>query len=245
MSQLLIITTLLPELPVQLTINADLEQTRNDLALEARGITITSAEANDRAAIACRSIRQHLKLVETGRKEFVEPLRRASELSKAACDDHIKPLQEELARLEAQAGTWVVKERERVAAENEANRLALEKAENERKEAELKAQKAAARAVTPAGDAVAVKAVEKANDAIVKVQTILAAPAPTVSRAKGQSVKKMLKWELVDKTAAFAARPELFSVEIKPSAVQAVCVPEMPVPGLKLWWEEKVSFTTR
>jgi hypothetical protein len=241
-----IITTQLPQLPIQLQLNPELEEQRNGLALESRGVTIINTpELNDKAAISARSIRQFLKQVEGDRKDFTKPLADLAAISKAIVDELLQPLKDELARLEGLGTGWVLAERQRVEREEKQRQEDYQKAEQARQEAERKAQNATARAKTEAGEDLAVKAVDKANLATMKVQEVIHRPVAAVARSKGQSVKQVLKWELVDKAAAFAARPELFSVEIKPSAVQSTCVPEMPVPGLKLWWEDKVSFTTR
>ena len=136
-------------------------------------------------------------------------------------------------------------EKRRVAAEEQARHLAYQKAENERREAEAKAQAAAARAKTEAGEALAVKAVDKANEAVQRVQDIIAAPLPTMQRSKGQSVQQVLKWEVTDIKALAAARPDLVRMEPNAAGIKSTCVPEMPVPGLRLWWEDKATFTTR
>ena len=68
---------------------------------------------------------------------------------------------------------------------------------------------------------------------------------PTEARAQGQTLRKVLKWEVTDLRALYLARPELCKLEAKASAINVSCVPEMPVPGLKLWWENAATFTTR
>jgi len=68
---------------------------------------------------------------------------------------------------------------------------------------------------------------------------------PAEARAQGQTLRKVLKWEVTDLRALYLARPELCKLEAKASAINVSCVPEMPVPGLKLWWENAATFTTR
>ena len=76
-------------------------------------------------------------------------------------------------------------------------------------------------------------------------QSVMAEPIAERAVAQGQQLRKILRWECTDIAALVAARPDLCKIEPKGSAIQAVCVPEMPVPGLKLWWDEKAVFTTR
>lgn len=104
-------------------------------------------------------------------------------------------------------------------------------AEAERFAAEEKARSELAREAATEGD----------------FQGIMAEPVVSAARAQGQQLRQMLRWEVTDLMALVAARPDLCKIEPKASAIQATCVPEMPnlPPGLKLWWENKTSFTTR
>jgi len=77
--------------------------------------------------------------------------------------------------------------------------------------------------------------------------SVMAAPIVEESRARGQQMRKVLRWQVTDIAALANARPDLVRMEPKASAIQAVCIPEMPnlPPGLRLWWDEKATFTTR
>ncbi len=56
---------------------------------------------------------------------------------------------------------------------------------------------------------------------------------------------------MVDERVVYKHRPELVKLEIKTSAVNAVCFPrdganaadkdETSVPGLRLWWSDEIS----
>lgn len=76
------------------------------------------------------------------------------------------------------------------------------------------------------------------------VEAIAVDPLP---KARGQRNHESLRWEVTDIDALYRARPDLCRLEPKASAIQALCIPEMPnlPPGLKLWWEKKTIFTTR
>ena len=235
-------------LPQSLSIDGEIEQVRNELALQAISIKqIISADQNNEAAAIARSIRLHLKECETSRVEFTKPLLDLQRIAKAVVDTHIQPLKDELARLEGLGTNWMLAERRRVAAEEQQRQESYHKAEAARLEAERKAQAATARAKTEAGEDLAVKAVDKANAAAIKVQEIIAAPMPSTQRAKGQSVKQELCWEVTDIHALAAARPDLVRMEPNAAGIKSTCVPNMPnlPPGLRLWWEDKATFTTK
>jgi len=207
--------------------------------------TIIKAEDNILAAGMAKEIRQHTKAVESKRVELTTPLLEAQRLIKAIADNHTAPLKMELGRIENLATDFAVKERDRVVAEENAKRAEFDRLDKIRLQAEFDAKKLAEKATTFEQLDNAIVAEEKVTAAMEAVQSVIAAPAPVVNRVSGQQFKKELKFEVLDILEVFKARPELCSLEIKPSAVKATCVPEMPVPGLKLWWENKTIFTSR
>lgn len=83
---------------------------------------------------------------------------------------------------------------------------------------------------------------EKQEQTRRDAEAIIDEPQP---KARGQRNHETLRWEVTDIDALYRARPDLCRLEPKASAIQALCVPEMPPPGLKLWWEKKTIFTTR
>lgn len=134
---------------------------------------------------------------------------------------------EERTRQAAQAGQLNAKELFRVGMEEERRR---QEAEEARLKAEAEIEKARA-------------------EAAAKLQAAVAAPIEE-HKVAGAATRRVLKWELIDQNALFKARPELFKVELKKSAVNATCFPksfentaENPdtasVPGLKLWYENE------
>jgi hypothetical protein len=86
-------------------------------------------------------------------------------------------------------------------------------------------------------------------DSMAKLSVAVAAPI-VEHKIAGAATKRVCKWEVTDEKALFKARPELFKVELKRSAVNAVCFPNSfeatadnpdatSVPGLKLWYENE------
>lgn len=235
-------------LPAGYSITAEVEEARNAIALKGHSIkTVTSAETNEQAGAVVREIRKYVKDVESLRVSLTKPLLDGQRLLKSLSDDHCAPLIAEQQRIEKLATDFMVAEQRRVAAAEEVRRVAFEKAEATRIAAEEAARKAAERMTTDAGLAKSKKLEAKAVAAAVAVQTIIAAPLPEGQRTKGQTFKKVLKWEVTDLNALVKARPDLCKIEAKASAIQATCVPEMPnLPlGLKLWWENQSVFTSR
>lgn len=235
-------------LPDRYSVPERTEEARNALALRAREVvTITSAESNTVARNVAVEIRSHIKDVEAARVFLTKPLLDAQALLMSLRRDHVAPLEIELKRLESLATDYALAERRRVEAAEMARREALAEAERVRLAAEDAARKAASRMTTDAGMEKALAAEQKAAAAEQAVQTIIAAPMPSVERARGQTFGKDLKWEVTDLMALVKSRPDLCKIEPKASAINSSCVPEMPnpPPGLRLWWEPRSTFTTR
>ena len=233
-------------LPVLYTIEPSSVQARDAILTLGSSITsIASAESNAAAGAVVRDIRRHLRDVESVRKDLTAPLRAAADQLKGLSDDHIAPLKDEMARLEGLATAFMVGEQRRIAAEEKIKQDAFLKAQKEQFEAQYRASKLAAKAKTDAGMDKAVVAEMKAEEAAAKVQDIIAQPEQYLQKARGQSLKQVMEYEVTDIKAIYAARPELCKIEISPAAVRAVCLPEIPVPGLRMWWVNKSTFANR
>jgi len=233
------------QLPERYTLPPPTEESRNDLALRALSITaIATADENEAAGEIVRDIRRYLKDAEAARVVLSKPLLEAQRQLKALVDDHVAPLVTEQRRVEALAVGFAQAEARRVAREEEERQAAFRKAEAERLALEEKARKQAEKANTEKQQVAAIKTAQAAEAAAAVVAAVVAAPPPSVAKSKGQQTKKVLKYEVTDVRALYAARPELCTLEAKASAINAVCVPELPVPGLRLWWEDKVIFSS-
>lgn len=159
-------------------------------------------------------------------------------------------------------------EAERVAAETKA-RQERERIEREAREAEEKAKAEAQSQSLSASElfragiaeekrrqqadedrAKAEAEIEKARaDSLAALSVAVAAPIEA-HKIAGAATKRVCKWDVTDEKALFKARPELFKVELKRSAVNATCFPNSyeatadkpdatSVPGLRLWWENE------
>lgn len=235
-------------LPDILGVTEDVEQHRNDLIAASQSITtITDAVSNNTAREAVVAMRQWVKDVKEMGLKIRRPIDAVTKQVKTIEDDHLSPLLEQIARIERLGTDYALAEQRRVEAAEAARREALAEAERVRLAAEDAARKAASRMTTDAGMEKALAAEQKAAAAEQAVQTIIAAPMPSVERARGQTFGKDLKWEVTDLMALVKSRPDLCKIEPKASAINSSCVPEMPnpPPGLRLWWEPRSTFTTR
>lgn len=161
-------------------------------------------------------------------------------------------------------------ERERRDAEERA-RAEIVRQQREAAEAEAKARAAEAGIQNEAELAAAIEAEQKrreeANqrelDAIMDAEkvrmdaelarrTAIAQPLPEARKVTGAATRRVVKWIVTDESALLRARPELFKIEVKASAINAICKPnrldsskENPdkssIPGLTLWYEMETS----
>lgn len=224
---------------------SDVVKKRTELISVSQKIkTVTNAALQDSAVQAARDIRTWIKEVETARTALTKPLLETQRLIKSLADEHCAPLIEEQKRVERLVTGFQEQEVARVAREEASRQEAFDKAQREKLEAEDGARTAAERARsggTKFQINIAEKKLEEAEAAGVNLQNIIAAPLAEIQKSSGAATRKILKWEVTDINALAKARPDLCRIEAKASAIQSTCVPEMPVPGLKLWWENKTS----
>ena len=233
-------------LPPVFSITHEALMERDEIALRSAGITaITDAAQNNAAREVAVEIRRYVKAVEANRTSLTKPLLDAQKTMKGLADQHVAPLGQELVRLESLAADWLAADQRRVAREEAARQEAYQKAETERRAAEQAALAAAAAIITESQLDAALKVEQVAIAAEATVQQIIQAPVPRLDKASGQSLKKVLRYEVTDIRALAAARPDLVRIEPNCAGIQATCIPEMPVPGLKLWWEMKATFSSR
>lgn len=198
---------------------------RNGLALSAYNIkSVTTAGQNQISGECVVKMRKHVKDVTADRMKRTKILDDAKKLIMDFYGEHCEILETEIKRL-TNLGTNFI--------ESENKRVAEEEAERQRKFKE--AQEAQFNATTPVQEMIARR----------KVQNIIATPEPEVQKAKGQSVKQALRYEVTDILELVRHNPQLCKIEVKASAINATCHPNLPVPGLKLWFENVATYTTR
>ena len=236
--------------PTTFSITAEAEEARNEVALRGMAVkVVTSGEQNEVAGSVVRDIRAYVKSVEAMRVTLTKPLLEGQRLLKALSDDHCAPLAAEQQRIERLAVDFAKAEARRVAEEERKRHEAYMAAEQARLDAERRAREAAELAAemdTKRSAKAAEKLEAVAVAAEAKVQEIIAAPMPEVARSRGQQTRRELRVEVTDIRALAAARPDLVKMEPNLVGIKATLVPESPnmPPGLKLWWEDKVVFSS-
>jgi hypothetical protein len=236
----------LPPPPADLVVSPDqhaLEQ-RQTLLDVASGITSISTEEDNTLAAQCGSgMQKMVKGVEAARKDLTAPYLAAQRTIKATADAFCEPLAKEMDRLGRLASAYRADQERKAEAERKARAEEIARMqEQERKAAEdaRKAAEAGDLAGALMGDLIASAAANATTGAI-------STPEPEAKKTAGQSFsQRVLCWECTDAHALYLARPELCTPPTpRASAIKAVCSPEVPVPGLRMWYENKVSFTTR
>lgn len=226
--------------PEKYSIAPEIEQARNAIALRGQSITaITTADLNKDAGKIVRDIRKYVKDVEASRVALTKPLLDGQRLLKSLADEHCAPLLAEQKRLEKMAICFLEGEQRRIESEKKRQQEEFDAAQRAKFAAQDAAQDENLSAIQR-------KTLErKAALEASKVQAIIATPEPVLEKAHGQTMKQVLKWEVTDLMALVKARPDLCTIEAKKSAINASCHPDHPVPGLKLWFENQSTFTTR
>lgn len=227
-------------------LSPEAEAIKADLVLSAGKVSsVTCAQEQDTAASVSRDLRTYVKQVRALGLEFRRPLTTFAAKVKEAEDAHVAGLETEQKRIERLVLDFTEAERRRVAEEERKRAEEVERLNRERLAAEEKARKLAEKAETPKQEDAAEEAAAAAFLAEQQVQAAIIAPLPQVAKAAGMSTRKVMRWEVTDINALVKARPDLCKIEAKGSAILAVCVPEVPVPGLKLWWETTINTRTR
>jgi len=205
--------------------------------------SITTASDNELATQWGSAAQKLIKEIEAAGLDLRRPYNAAADAIMAKQKEYLDPLKPHLKRIGALAAVYRTEQERKAEAERRARADELARLQETQRQAAEDMRKAA-----EAGDlASAVSADLLNNAASVAMVAAAAAPEPTAAKTVGQSFQdRVLGWECTDIDALYAARPDLCTKpEPKASAIKAVCCPERPVPGLRLWWESKVSFKSR
>ena len=215
----------------------------SNLHSELAAVVVVNSPATQAVAVdIARNAQGFLKQVEACRKAVKAPVIEFGRRIDALADELAAPVKTEMTRV----GTMVAKFQQAEQARVEQARREKEEADRAairaKFEADEAARKAAAAMNTEADLQAAVEAEAAAKLREKQMYDTLTAPTPSAVKASGSVTKKVLRYEVTDIKAAFAAAPHLFSVEIKPSAVNATCNADSKIPGMKFWEELTTSF---
>lgn len=223
--------------PEALTLRENLIATANLIQ------TVKTPEENSACSDVGSAIQKQIKSTEQDGLKLRRPYNSRADIIKQAQDDYLAPLRPILARLGRLATVFRVEQEAKAERECQARAAEIVRLQEQARKAAEDAQKKEA-----AGDlAGALMGELAAQAAAVMTTTAIAAPEPEATKTAGQSFQdRVLGWECTDPIALWNARPELCNGPTpKASAIKACCVPEVPVPGLRLWWEAKTVFKSR
>ena len=229
-------------LPPLFGVTEEAEAQRNDLVFRAvTNAVVTNPVEQNSAVEAARDIRGMLRDVEDTRTALKKPLLDAGRLLDSLAKDFTAPLSAELGRIERLVTDFQQVEDRRVALAEQQRREDYERLAAERLAAEGLARAASSAMLTESDLDRALRVEAEMLRAHETLQALITAPPPEKARATGASTRRVVRWEVLDVRALYAARPELCTLEAKASAINATCFPEMPVAGLRLWWEDKTT----
>lgn len=233
----------IPSPPNDLTCTPDQQAiaARDSLLNEAAVIQAVKTEAdNQQVAAVGSSMQRMIKEVESTRKDLTAHYLAAQRAIKETADSFCNPLMDEKTRLGRLAAAYRMEQDRKIESERIARTAEIERLQQAERKAAEDARKAA-----EAGDLAGALMSDLITAAATNATSVaISAPPPEATKTVGQSFAgRVLGWECVDPVALWNARPELCEPpKPKASAIKAICTPEHPVPGLKLWWESKVTF---
>jgi hypothetical protein len=221
------------------------------LELGAGILDVDDATSNSLAVQAQVEIKTWIKRVEAARKLVKEPILAAGRRLDALAAEHMGPLQREYDRISRLTSWFAEREAARVAAEQaarqaEIDRLAAVEAQR------LAAQRAAeAVLVQPAGrptDEAAARAAQAAEQAAAAatqaVEAVIRSAPAEATRAVGQRVSLVTRWEVTDAPKLYAQYPHWFDLRERRSVIHASVSPTTQIEGLRVWQETVASVRT-
>jgi len=236
----------LPPPPEDLTITPEakaLDVRDSLLATSASIVAVRTSDDNQECATVGSEMQKLVKGVEATRKELVAPYFAAQKTINASAAVFCDPITTELTRLGMLAAAYRTEQERKAEAERRARAEEISRLQEHLRQAAEDARKAAEK-----GDLMGGITAEIAADALSAATTAaIAKPEPEAVKTPGQSFRaRELGWECTDVHALYLARPELCEpLKPKASAIKAICSPESPVPGLRLWWKSEVHFNSR
>jgi hypothetical protein len=241
MKELIVKQEPIPGLPADFTLAEFSIERQSALVEEARQIvSVSDADQQIEAATMGSKLKGVIKDAATTRLEWSRPLDDSKKRLMNAEREFCRPLEREIYRLGVLVNEFQRRERERVQAEERRRQEEFRRLSDERAKAEAEA----AKATTPIERIQAQQAAFLAEE---QARAVITAPPVEAAKARGtRTVKEELCFEVLDIDLLWKEHPELCNPPTaRPSAIKSVCHPDRPVPGLRLWFESRTSFTSR
>lgn len=228
---------------------------RDSLLAKAKTVVAITDSQNQQTAVNIGvELRRNLKMFEAQGKDYKAPFKQAVEQIGVVVAELTQPLEAEIERIERLNVQFTQEEQRRIEAAQRERQRKIEEETRKAREAQAAADAAAAKVRGAKTMEKALEAQRQADKAKEQVLATAATQAPTISKAKGAAVKKVVKYRITDQNAMFAARPYCFKIEEKPSVITQTCIPnqeatadkpDRTVPGLEVWWELDSSIRAR
>jgi hypothetical protein len=253
------------ELAPTIAISPDAEHARDRLLASAATVdAVDSNEASVRASDILKDMKQFTRFVEAGRTDAKSPLLDYGRKVDAIAKELTGELDAVAKDLAFKIGVWTSEQQrlariEKQKAEDEARRLvaekrAAERAIHEREQAELAALAAQAKQATSEPDAIALaieqehklrehEFAQQQRDEAIQQQIVTLKTSALVSvgpRPSGIATRNVLKFEVTDLRALYAAAPHCVKLEAVAGVLQSVLknLPEGgTLPGVRHWSE--------
>jgi len=220
----------------------EVQKERDELHLISTAIlSVTTKDKNEYAGKRVVAMRKHVKETTAQRLLITRRFDDAKKIVMDFFEEHNRPLQAETDRLQKLGNNYIEDQQRKVKAEEKKRREEFEAAQ--RRQFEL--DEAARKAEESGSIAQQMVANRKLEAEKANVQTIIATPDHVIEKAKGQTTKQVLKWEVTDLMELVKHNPQLCKIEPSASAIKSTCHPSLPVSGLKLWFETETIYTTR
>lgn len=221
----------------------DAQSIASNLHSELAAVTLVNSPATQAIATEhARNAQAFLKQLEASRKDVKAPILELGRKIDKLADELAAPVAEQMKRVGGMVAKYQTAEAARVEKERREREASERAAIAAKFEADRIAEQAENKMQTDADLAAAVKAAEEAKAKEAEMYRTLTAPVPVANKAAGAVTKKVLRYQVLDIAAAYAAAPNLFTVEIKPSAVNATCNEDTKIAGMRFWTELATSF---
>lgn len=228
---------------VGVVLATEADQLRNTCLASLRSVTSVSTPAEQElVVVTCRHIKGILADMEVARETVKAPVldigRRIDSLAK----EFAGPIRAEMGRVAALVTAFQETERVRVESEERARAAAIAEAQARAAQQQLLAATMES-AMTDESDLErAIIAEAEANAAALKADALIRAPLPEIEKARGQSTRPKVRWEVVDLKLLAISRPDLVKIIPRTAEINIEVTVPCLIPGLRSWEETVTEF---
>lgn len=189
-----------------------------------------------------RDLKAAIDAAAASRVEVTAPVLALQRNINAIAKTYSAPLLLEKMRLGKLHAEFTEREAARVAEEKRQRDAEVRRLEEEARVTELNRIAQAAALTDEASLTRAINAEEAAKEAAADAHAAIVAPLPSSERQRGTVVKRVFDVEVHDIAKLYAARPDLCTLALSKSALNAVAYEGLILPGVTLNWRTESSF---